>query len=906
MKITHSPLRNVPILSFALPPNHKMISRVPWFRKVAWLLFATGVLAGARPSQAVPMASHPVEFSTAGFFSAPGSPREVYDFNPGWRFLKGEAKGAELPAFDDSGWERVNTPHGLEILPENASGGRNYQGPAWYRKKFSVPAESDGKRKLLYFEAAMGKCQVWVNGKAVKEHFGGYLPFGADITDYLQPGGTNLVAVRVDNSDDPSYPPGLDQRNLDFTYLGGIYRDVFLICIAPVHVTLPELSHTVAGGGVFVGVTEASGTLAKAEVRTEIANQSTHSEIFKLRTILEDPDGRELLRSEQSAEIAAGSSRTLADKLDVKNVRLWYPNDPYLHFIRTEVLVQGRLVDSFRTRFGFRLFEMRGKEGFFVNGKLVGNKLMGVNRHQDYVYVGNALPKSGQWRDAKILREGGNSVIRAAHYPLSPAFLDACDEMGLLVSDANPGWHFFNLKKPELFSRRMEEDTRAMVRRDRNRPSLLFWETALNETGYQPKETVVRLHRAAHEEFPYPGLFTVADPELAKPAGLDISFGDGKDAAGKNGFIREYGDGLDNFYGQNSVIRLKRENGEGPLLLNSSLRTGCLDNMWALPRECIGAALWAGIDHQRGYFPLPFYGGLVDLYRIPRYSFYVFQSQYNADLKIPYVRTGAMVYIAHELTQASAPDVNVYSNCEQVRLIWRGKDFGIHSPEKNHKHLPHPPFVFHNVFNPRDVGKWNWQTRSFEDGPANMIAEGLIAGKVVCRSVKTYPMRLTKVKLTVDGQGIPLVADGSDFIPIRAELADADGNLKTMENEYVFCEVEGPSEIIGGTYNQANPMKTQFGTATFLIRAKTLPGKIKVKAWVPGLDPGTTEITSIPSNRKALIDEAYANATEKHLSQTSRMAPLRSPKADGNDTSLQKIGREQQHQAETNVPTETP
>ncbi len=371
---------------------------------------------------AVAQAPKPVpRFSTAGFFAVPNSPRTVASFNPGWRFLKADAPGAEKVDFDDSAWEAANLPHSLEILGENASGCRNYQGPAWYRKRFQVSQLSAGQKVFVYFEAVMGKSAVWVNGQKVCEHFGGYLPFAAEISGQLRADGTdNLIAVRADNSDDPTYPPGKPQSDLDFTYHGGVYRDVYLIQTEPVHVTLTELSATTAGGGVFVGIKDVNDADASIEVRTEVANESGAARQLTLRTILETAEGREVLRAEEPIQLAAGASREVSQSLQAKNVHLWQPDDPYLHFIRTEIADGGKVLDSMRTRFGIRLFEMRGKEGLFVNKKPYKAKLSGVNRHQDYAYVGNALPNSGQWRDAKLLREGGCRIIRAAHYPRTP------------------------------------------------------------------------------------------------------------------------------------------------------------------------------------------------------------------------------------------------------------------------------------------------------------------------------------------------------------------------------------------------------------------------------------------------------------------------------------------------------
>jgi len=547
------------------------------------------------------------QFSTAGFFAEKNSPRQVWSFNPGWRFLKAEALGAQQPGFDDSRWEAASLPHGLEILPENASGMRNYQGPAWYRKRFKLPSatpgQASGRRLTLYFEAIMGKATVWVNGRQAAQHWGGYLPFAVDITPFVSAPASadnviadnasadnviadnviadNVIAVRADNSDDPTFPPGKPQNNLDFAYLGGIYRDCFLIQTGPLHISLPELSPTVAGGGVLVATTDVNGSDAQIAVRTEAINQSAAAQTLIVRSILEDADGREVLRQDSPLSLAPGESREVPQQLSARNVHLWHPDDPYLHFLRTQVLVSGRVVDSLRTRLGIRLFEMRGAAGFFVNKKPIGHKLSGVNRHQDYAYVGNALPNSGQWRDARLLRQGGCSIVRAAHYPLDPAFLDACDELGLLVTSANPGWQFYNARDP-IFEQRLYQDTHALVRRDRNRPSLLLWETALNETPDQLPRVLTNMQRAAHDEFPFPGMFTVADVDEGKKGGFDFYYF-GSSQGPQNTFSREYGDGgeVENFTSQNAMTRVKREWGEQALLGQALIRAHGLPDVFA-------------------------------------------------------------------------------------------------------------------------------------------------------------------------------------------------------------------------------------------------------------------------------------------------------------------------------------
>ncbi len=702
---------------------------------------------------------------------------------------------------------------------------------------------------MLYFEAVMGKTTVWVNGKQVAEHFGGYLPFAADITDVVNTGGENVVAVRTDNSDDPTYPPGKPQHELDFTYMGGIYRDVYLIQTGGVRVTFPELSTTVAGGGVFVALKNLSDANDEAdlEVRTEVENKTGLPASLSVRSVLEDQDHKDLLQTEQAVTLAPGEAKELSQDLAPKQPHLWSPNDPYLHFIRTEVVQNGTVIDSQRTRFGIRLFELKGKEGLYLNHKPIGYKLNGANRHQDYVYVGNALPKSGEWRDARLLREGGCEVIRTAHYPQSPAFLDACDVLGMFVSDATPGWQFYpqDAKHAGLFDPRVIEDAHNMVRRDRNRPAMLFWETTLNEAWNMPKDLPTRISKAAHEEFPFPGFFTAADCNDAIPAGMDLPFfNPGWDKPPKPdentpSFQREYGDWVDNFDNHNSPVRIKREWGEHALNLQAFYREQNLNDIYVRPPVQIGGALWAGIDHQRGYNPDPFWGGLLDVYRVPKYSYFLYKSQYEPDLKVPGITTGPMVYICHELTYISDSDVVVFTNCQQVHLTWMGRDLGTQGPDHS-RHEPHPPVIFKNAFDIHPIsGEINKQHK------LEMVAEGLIDGKVVCREAKPYPQRTAGLHLEVDDLGVPLQADGSDFVPVRAYVVDKYGTTRVLESTYVHFHVDGPGEIIGSDANQANPMKAEFGVATALVRAGLAPGTLHVTATSDGLKSDAIDITTV-------------------------------------------------------------
>ena len=790
-------------------------------------------------------------YSVAGFYPVKQSDRKVYDFGPDWRFYLGSLDGAWKKDFDDSGWEIVALPHGLELLKENASGMRNYQGTAWYRKHFHANELTNDRMVYLYFEAVMGKCHIYLNGFKISEHFGGYLPFCIDISEKLLPG-ENIVAVMADNSDDNEYPPGTPQDGLDFAYLGGIYRDVYLIETPKLHVTDTILSDTLAGGGVFVAVLEAYEDRAILEISIELKNDAAVNDVYTLETAIFDAENIRVHASQMDGIISAGEKKQLRYKTQLTGVRLWYLNDPYQHILRVTLKSQNGTFDIFDIKFGIRVFEMRGDDGMFINNKWVGEKLSGGNRHQDYVYVGNALPKSGQWRDAIIMREGGLNIVRAAHYPLSPAFMDACDELGLLVTVATPGWQFYN-QDCQLFRQRIKQDVRAMVRRDRNRPAVCLWEAALNETDQQPIDILKELHRIVHEEFPYTGAYTATDWEHAKAAGFDFYYHGGMNEE-KCSFTREYGDGeeVDNFYSQNAMVRVKREWGEHAMLQQAAIRTHDLNEIYKMPPKRLGAALWCGIDHQRGYHPDPFWGGLIDSYRIARYSYYLFKSQYAPELEIKgKIKTGPMVYIAHELTQISGRDVIVYSNCEEVRLLWLGKEAIVKKPIAEFRFIPHSPMVFKDFFDFHEIST-NYRDAT---GGLVMVAEGVIGGKVVCKQEKRYPERLTGIALELDDCGVPLVADGSDFIPVRASLVDNKGVRKVLSNEYVYFEVSGEGAVIGDLSNHANPMRTQFGVATALIRATKTAGKIYVNAYVDGLEPANIVFESVPAALPLLLDK---------------------------------------------------
>ncbi|MDR1884324.1 MAG: glycoside hydrolase family 2 [Prevotella sp.] len=822
------------------------------------------------------------DFSVGGFFYLKDSGREIFNFNVGWRFMKGDVEGAERVDLDDSKWDVISTPHTVQLMPVEASGSRNYQGPAWYRKHFTVNDSFRDKLVNLYFEAAMGRSVVYLNGKKVLEHFGGYLPFSVELTAFgVKPGDRCLIAVMTDNSDDGNFPPGKKQASLDFAYHGGIYRDVWMITTSKIHLTDPNKADKIAGGGIFVRYGEISDKKAEVVISADIVNGSDKNASVIVENKITDRDGNTVKSMSSRLFLKTLESKQDTQKIMIADPVLWYPDSPYLYKVETRIFASdGAPLDGGITRIGIRKTEFKGKDGFWLNGKLA-DRLIGGNRHQDYAYVGNAVPNSQHWRDAKKLRDAGCRVVRVAHYPQDPSFMDACDELGIFVIVATPGWQYWN--KDPRFAEHVYDDIRNMIRRDRNHASVLMWEPVLNETRF-PLEFSLKAQEITHAE--YPGSSCVADHHSAGVAGnYEVVYGWPKDAGNFKQciFTREFGENVDDWYAHNTNNRASRSWGEGPLLVQALQLAKAYNEMYPEDRQFIGGALWHPFDHQRGYHPDPYWGGLMDAFRQPKYSCYMFRSQVNANLKYP--DTGPMVFIAHEISPFSSPDVTVFSNCDEVRLIMYGTDTLVRKVPRQKFGMPNPPVTFKNVydFNKMRIYPYvekDWQKVSF-------VAEGLIDGKVVCSATKKPSRRSTKLRLSIDNEGQSLVADGSDFIPVICEVTDDEGNVKRLAREQIFFTVTGEGEIIGDDIIGANPRAVEFGSAPVLVRSTLDPGKIKVcaRALFEGEHapaPADIELESIASgypliySEKPRIDQAsvYTSSYRRQLTEAEKQKTL--------------------------------
>lgn len=818
------------------------------------------------------------DVSVAGLFPIDNQGREVWNFNPDWLFHLGDTEGAETVAFDDAGWEVVSTPHCVKLEPAEASGCRNYQGVAWYRKHFVVPSNL----AELHFEAIMGKQKIYVNGQLAAEHYGGYLPVIVSLREQgLQKGDECVVAVMTDNSNDKLYPPGKPQYTLDFAYHGGIYRDVWLIGKKDVSISDVITENRVAGGGIFVHYENISELRADVLIDTDLRNTSSHPRHVVVTQTLLDAQGKKVKEVSSKVSVPAGETAVARQKMVVSKPHLWSPETPYLYKVVTRIKEGKETLDGGMTKIGIRSFEFVDASsqqdktpGFYLNGKRY-RQFVGANRHQDFAYVGNAVPNSQQWRDVVRLKQAGFNIIRTAHYPQDPSFMDACDELGIFIIVATPGWQYWN-KNDAIFEERVLQNTREIIRRDRNHPSVLMWEPILNETRY-PLEFSLKSLQITKDEYPYPYRpVAAADMHSAGVSeNYDVVYGwpgddEKADKPKQCIFTREFGEYVDDWYAHNNLNRASRSWGEKPQLTQAFSLAKTTEEMYRTTGQFFGGAQWHPFDHQRGYHPDPYWGGIYDAFRQPKTAFYMFAAQNPAT---------PFVHIGHEMTQFSDADVTVFSNCDSVRLsIYDGekswtlpvkgiKDSKLANSTPDFAAINanyHQPVIFKNVWDFWEARNYSYTQKNWQK--VNMKAEGIIDGKVVCEDVRMPSRRSTKLRLRLDQptQGIgtltdkPLVADGSDFVVVVCEVTDDSGHVRRLAKENIVFSVEGEGEIIGDASINANPRAVEWGSAPVLIRSTRKAGKIKIHAEVqfPGTHaptPADLEIESVPYTGQFLL-----------------------------------------------------
>lgn len=744
---------------------------------------------------------------------------QTTNINSGWSFCLGDIYDAEKA-------ERVCLPHSVKLTPQNSSGCRNYQGKCVYRKMLFVPDDLKGKKLFLTFEGAMGVAVLNINGSEVSRHTCGYTPFVTDITDSVIFGTENEILISLDNSDNKDHPPGKPQSGLDFSYDGGLYRDASLTVCESVYVTDPLLANEVAGGGIFVRFENVTEAAADVIVKVHVKNEyDSHCKVSLTADL--SYKGKSAGSFSLDSDIGGGESRYFEGTITVKEPRLWSVDSPQLYTLTYTLSYGGCDVYSSSLEIGIRTFTFTVDDGVIFNGK--SHRFSGVNYHQTWPYIGNAVPDNLLLRDMMKLKEMGTENIRS-HYPFSHAVTDACNRLGITLIVSNPGWQYC---EPGAFVDEAVKNMRDIVRWQRNNPSVLIWEPVLNESQMS-YDIQLAFHKAVHEEYPYDPCYTASDygptdiaycnydPDMLGTWHERYGLCEQKDDTPRPMWTREYGDAPDDFTNQSSIWRIKRGWGDFPMV--QSVKRMVRDfnapddganlyiDVYNNKRLC-GYGVWPGIAHNRGYHINPCWGGHLDLFRIPKFSYYFMQSQVDRS------KIGDILFIANWWAETSPSDVTVISNAEEVELYCDGQFVERRRPDS--LAVAHPPFTFENV-----------RQRFKKRARSTLVAKAYVGGNQVAEASVRSPGVARELRLEADNMGIDLIADGSDTIAVRCKLIDDSGSVVpfTSDSEPILFEISGEGVIVGDSEIGANPVCAEAGIATVLIRSTERAGDIKISA----------------------------------------------------------------------------
>ena len=763
--------------------------------------------------------------------------REKFDFD--WRFQLGDSKEVSAPEFRDDSWRLLDVPHDFSVEGDfsrtNASGTAFLPtGIAWYRKTFTVPANWTNKLERIEFDGVSMNSQVWINGHLLGQRPYAYSTFSYELTPYLKLGGTNVIAVRVDHSENA------DSRY----YVGsGIYRHVWLIAHELV---------CVARHGVYVTTPEVSSNSATVEIQTRVQNWSTNSHEVELVTKLVAPNGRAVGQFTSKADIAGMGDKPFTQDINVARPKLWSPDGPELYQAMTTVRIGGKTVDSLETTFGIRSIRFDAQTGFFLNGQPM--KFKGICMHHDAGALGAAVPDEVLERRLRLAKEIGCNAIRTSHNPMAPELYDLCDRLGLMVMDeafdewtgAKNKWiegrnhgtaahHGYS----EFFDQWAETDLREMVRRDRNHPSIVLWSIG-NEVDFQNDpfsyptdgrnynsnkpsakilaQTAPRLIKVVHETDPSrPVTAALANIPASNATGL----ADLLDVVGYNYQIEQYAKDFERYPNRKIV---GSENGFGLEYYEISKN----------PRVS-GQFLWVGYDFLGESDSWPSRGsaaGLFDTCGFLKPRSFV-RAALWAEQPVVYIGVrpqfggggrgrfgfGMQSHWNWQTNSSAALSVDVFSNCKTVELFLNGKSLGAKSSANSTN------------------GMFRWSVR-FQ--PGELKAVGSRDGKTVQSRLVTAG-EPARVELLPDKT--KLAANGEDVSQIELRLVDKNGVL--VPNGATLCDVrvEGAGKLLAldnGDQRDMTPLrqpshKLNQGRAFMVVESLREAGPITVTVSAEGL-----------------------------------------------------------------------
>ena len=714
-------------------------------------------------------------------------------FNDNWKFHLGNVTGGESTSFNDGTWRNLNLPHDWSIeLSFNqssaATGGGGYLdgGIGWYRKTFSLPKSDSGKRITIQFEGIYMNSTVWINGHQLGTRPYGYSTFEYDLTPYVNIGSTsNVIAVKVNNN----------QPNSRWYSGSGIYRNVWLSATDPVYI---------AYCGSFVSTPKVSASSANISVTTHVQSNAVSTEKITLVTTIYDNSGNGVVTNSTAPfEIESNKETSVSCKLDIANPVLWSFSNPYLYSVKTQILINKKIVDSFVSTLGVRSISINPKTGFWLNDSNI--KLHGVCMHHDLGSLGSAQNYRALERQVETLKSFGCNAIRTSHNPPTPELLDICDKLGLVIMDeAFDCWEMGkNSNDYHLyFDAWAQQDVQDWIRRDRNHPSVIMWSIG-NEIPEQGSSSGIpianRLINYVHADDETRPITQALNNQgflgrLLDMVGYNYASGGTYDNDHKNNpkWVI-FGSETSSAVRTRGVYHLPVNQNN---LVSPDYQCSNYDNSvvpWGHSAEdswdfdntrpfVVGQFIWTGFDYigeptPYGWPAKSSYFGIVDMAGFPKDIYYFYQSQWT---------TRPMVHLLPYWNWSDGDTIPVwaYSNCDSVALFLNGTALGVKKLQAQ---------------KPYHV---EWQV-PFIAGKVKALAYKNKA--VVATDSIITPATASKISLKVDRDTIQ--ADGYDQAFIETDILDANGIMVPDASNLVNYSISGPGKIVG--LDNGNPISLE-------------------------------------------------------------------------------------------------
>ncbi|MBE0337750.1 glycoside hydrolase family 2 protein [Paenibacillus sp. 23TSA30-6] len=760
--------------------------------------------------------------------------RTILPMNDQW-FYRPEYVESEISAgIDASRYEPILLPHTNVELPYNYFDDKAFQFVSTYKRELNIPADTKGKRVYVDFEGVMTYAQVYLNGVKAGEHKGGYTPFSIELTGLAEYGGSNVLTVIVDSTERDDIPPF--GAVIDYLTYGGIYREVQLRVVEPVHL-----------GTVFVQTPEPLAASKAVRVVAELEGVGDQED--DLTVALRLLDGANVKAEIRPTEVK--SAEVTLELKELNGLQLWDIDDPKLYEAELTLLRNGEELDRLNVRFGFREAEFQ-PDGFYLNGRKL--KLLGLNRHQSYPYVGYAMPKRAQRRDADVLKEElGLNMVRTSHYPQSRHFLDRCDEIGLLVFEEIPGWQHIG---GEAWKEQVVRDVEDMIIRDRNHPSIVIWGVRINESQ-DDHELYARTNELARKLDP-----TRATGGVRYIVGSELL----EDVYTMNDFVHDGGhqkylvkeirnfdtyDDTEGVDGETTGLRepsivtkldhpvpylVTEYNGhmyptkrfdQEERVMEHALRHTRVQNASYADEGIAGAIGWCAFDYNThadfGSGDKICYHGVMDMFRLPKFAANVYRSQKRVEQEI--ILEPVTYWSRGERNIGGVVPLVVFTNCDEVEFIYGEERKGVYRPnQKKYPALPHPPVVIDEL-----TGHWGMK---WEDA----VFIGYVDGQEVIR--RRYSRNPVPTELRVAADDTALEAGDWDVTRVVVDALDEYGNVLPFYADPVSVEVEGAGDLIG-----PSTLSLIGGRIAFWVRTKGEAGNIRVKVSAPSrFDPREVSI----------------------------------------------------------------